>query len=330
VQEALMLLEVKNLSKNYRVAKGGMLRRTTDVLKAVDDVSFQIEAGETLGLVGESGSGKSTIGQMLLLQTPQSAGTILFEGESMAVLQRSFRKNLMGKIQVVFQDPYDSLNPKMRVADIVAEPLRNLRRNSAREVDEIVANVIEKVGLRREDLRKFPHQFSGGQRQRIGIARAISVNPKFIVLDEPVSALDVSVQAQIINLLVDIQREFQIAYLFISHNLAIVEHVANRVAVLYLGKIVEVLNSSDLSLKAVHPYTRALIDAIPVPDPMDVKADAVLKGEIPSAMQLPPGCRFNSRCEHAQQRCFDEEPLLDDLGDGHQVACHRHLFLRQA
>jgi oligopeptide/dipeptide ABC transporter ATP-binding protein len=325
-----MLLEVKNLSKNYRVAKGGMLRRTTDVLKAVDDVSFQIEAGETLGLVGESGSGKSTIGQMLLLQTPQSAGTILFEGESMAVLQRSFRKNLMGKIQVVFQDPYDSLNPKMRVADIVAEPLRNLRRNSAREVDEIVANVIEKVGLRREDLRKFPHQFSGGQRQRIGIARAISVNPKFIVLDEPVSALDVSVQAQIINLLVDIQREFQIAYLFISHNLAIVEHVANRVAVLYLGKIVEVLNSRDLSLKAVHPYTRALIDAIPVPDPMDVKADAVLKGEIPSAMQLPPGCRFNSRCEHAQQRCFEEEPLLDDLGDGHQVACHRHLFLRQA
>ena len=325
-----MLLEVKNLSKNYRVAKGGMLRRTADVLKAVDDVSFQIEAGETLGLVGESGSGKSTIGQMLLLQTPQSAGTILFEGESMAVLQRSFRKNLMGKIQVVFQDPYDSLNPKMRVADIVAEPLRNLRSNSAREVDEIVANVIEKVGLRREDLRKFPHQFSGGQRQRIGIARAISVNPKFIVLDEPVSALDVSVQAQIINLLVDIQREFQIAYLFISHNLAIVEHVANRVAVLYLGKIVEVLNSRDLSLKAVHPYTRALIDAIPVPDPMDVKADAVLKGEIPSAMQLPPGCRFNSRCEHAQQRCFDEEPLLDDLGDGHQVACHRHLFLRQA
>lgn len=325
-----MLLEVKNLSKNYRVAKGGMLRRTADVLKAVDDVSFQIEAGETLGLVGESGSGKSTIGQMLLLQTSQSAGTILFEGESMAVLQRSFRKNLMGKIQVVFQDPYDSLNPKMRVADIVAEPLRNLRRNSAREVDEIVANVIEKVGLRREDLRKFPHQFSGGQRQRIGIARAISVNPKFIVLDEPVSALDVSVQAQIINLLVEIQREFQIAYLFISHNLAIVEHVANRVAVLYLGKIVEVLNSRDLSLKAVHPYTRALIDAIPVPDPMDVKADAVLKGEIPSAMQLPPGCRFNSRCEHAQQRCFDEEPLLDDLGDGHQVACHRHLFLRQA
>ena len=325
-----MLLEVKTLSKNYRVTKGGMLRRTTDVLKAVDDVSFQIEAGETLGLVGESGSGKSTIGQMLLLQTLQSAGTILFEGESMAVLQRSFRKNLMGKIQVVFQDPYDSLNPKMRVADIVAEPLRNLRRNSAREVDEIVANVIEKVGLRREDLRKFPHQFSGGQRQRIGIARAISVNPKFIVLDEPVSALDVSVQAQIINLLVEIQREFQIAYLFISHNLAIVEHVANRVAVLYLGKIVEVLNSRDLSLKAVHPYTRALIDAIPVPDPMDVKADAVLKGEIPSAMQLPHGCRFNSRCEYAQQRCFDEEPRLDDLGDGHQVACHRHLFLRQA
>jgi oligopeptide/dipeptide ABC transporter ATP-binding protein len=325
-----MLLEVKNLSKNYRVAKGGMLRRTIDVLKAVDDVSFQIEAGETLGLVGESGSGKSTIGQMLLRQTPQSAGTILFDGESLAVLQRSFRKNLMGKIQVVFQDPYDSLNPKMRIADIVAEPLRNLRRSSAREIDEIVATVIEKVGLRREDLRKFPHQFSGGQRQRIGIARAISVNPKFIVLDEPVSALDVSVQAQIINLLVDIQREFQIAYLFISHNLAIVEHVANRVAVLYLGKIVEVLNSGDLSLKAVHPYTRALIDAIPVPDPMDVKADAVLKGEIPSAMRLPPGCRFNSRCEHAQQRCFDEEPPLDDLGDGHHVACHRHLFLRKA
>jgi len=322
-----MLLEVQDLTKHYRIARGGILNRATDVLKAVDGVSFHVAAGETLGLVGESGSGKSTVGQMLLLQTLPTSGSVVFDGESQEYLRRNFRKSLMGKMQVVFQDPYDSLNPKMRVADIVAEPLRNLGGKSREEIVEAVGVVIEKVGLRREDLRKFPHQFSGGQRQRIGVARAISVNPKFIVLDEPVSALDVSVQAQIVNLLVEIKREFQIAYLFISHNLAIVEHIADRVAVMYLGKIVEVLGSGDLHHRAVHPYTRALIAAVPLPDPRNVKFDTVLKGEIPSAMRLPAGCRFNARCEHAQQRCFQDEPVLEDLGEGHHVACHFRLTI---
>jgi oligopeptide/dipeptide ABC transporter ATP-binding protein len=325
-----MLLEVRDLRKHYRVARGGLLSRASDVLKAVDGVSFQIEAGETLGLVGESGSGKSTIGQMLLLQTPRTAGSVLFDGQDLEVMRRDYRRNLMGKIQVVFQDPYDSLNPKMRVGDIVAEPIRNQGRKTGKQINEAVAAVIEKVGLRPEDVRKFPHQFSGGQRQRIGIARAISVNPKFIVLDEPVSALDVSVQAQIINLLVDIQREFQIAYLFISHNLAAVEHVSDRVAILYRGKIVEVLKSDDLNREAMHPYTRALIDAIPVPDPMRITFSAVLKGEIAGITNLPRGCRFNPRCEYAEGRCFEDEPPLEDLGNGHYVACHRRLLFMRA
>lgn len=318
-----MLLEVRNLTKHYTVSRGGFLGRKA-TLKAVDGVSFDIAAGETLGLVGESGSGKSTIGQMLLSQTSRTSGEVRFEGQELEVLRRNYRANLMGKIQVVFQDPYDSLNPKMRVGDIVAEPLRNQGILSAADVDQRVNAVIEKVGLRQADMRKFAHQFSGGQRQRIGIARAISVRPRFIVMDEPVSALDVSVQAQVINLLTEIQREYGIAYLFISHNLAVVEHLAHRVAILYLGRVVEVLASQDLNVRAVHPYTRSLIDAIPVPDPEQVRADIRLQGEIPSAMDLPPGCAFHARCGHAQDRCRSEAPALVSLNAGHQVACHFH------
>ncbi len=315
-----MLVDVKNLSKHYPAPAvlGGGKR----LLRAVDGVSFSIAAGETLGLVGESGSGKSTIGQMLLMQTTPSGGSISFEGEDLGELARDYKRRLMGKMQLVFQDPYDSLNPKMRVRDIIAEPLQNMGKFSRQEIDDKVRAVIEKVGLRMDDLQKYPHQFSGGQRQRIGIARALSVDPRFIVLDEPVSALDVSIQAQVINLMVDIQRSTQIAYLFISHNLAVVEHICHRIAILYLGRIVEVLPTAQLHGPLVHPYTRALVDSIPVPDPRRVRQRLALKGEIPDPMNQPAGCRFNPRCIHAHGPCFDQVPELEDTGGGHLMACH--------
>ena len=317
------MIEVTDLKKYYRLSGMPWLGGRPGTLKAVDGVSFQIAAGETLGLVGESGSGKSTVGQMLLMQTPPTEGSIRFDGTEIQDLGKGAADVLKGKVQVVFQDPYDSLNPRMRVRDIIAEPLRNLKQFSAQEIRSKVDGVIQRVGLRVDDLAKFPHQFSGGQRQRIGIARAISVNPKFVVLDEPVSALDVSVQAQVINLLLEIQQQHQIAYLFISHNLAIVEHVCDRVVILYLGKVAEILATDDLHQQKLHPYTRALIDSIPVPDPARVKATVPLQGEIPDPMNLPTGCRFSPRCAMAQGVCREREPALTDLGGGHWMACHR-------
>jgi oligopeptide/dipeptide ABC transporter ATP-binding protein len=321
------MIEVVDLSKHYRVA-----RRWGDgkgsVVKAVDGVSFQVRAGEALGLVGESGSGKSTLGQMLLLQTPQTAGRIVFEGREIRCDDRASLDAVKGAMQVVFQDPYDSLNPRMRVRDIIAEPLRNLGRIDERQIARRIEAVTEQVGLRVEDLVKFPHQFSGGQRQRIGIARALSVQPRFIVLDEPVSALDVSVQAQVVNLLMSVRRHHGIAYLFISHNLAIVEHVCDRVVILYLGKIVEVLGTPQLHSEPLHPYTRALIDAIPVPDPTQAGAVTPLPGEIPDPMNLPAGCRFSPRCALATERCRREEPVLTSMGGEHWMACHRSAELR--
>ena len=317
------MIEVTDLKKHYWLSGMPWLGGRPGTLKAVDGVSFQIAAGETLGLVGESGSGKSTVGQMLLMQTPPTEGSIRFDGTEIQDLGKGAADVLKGKVQVVFQDPYDSLNPRMRVRDIIAEPLRNLKQFSAQEIRSKVDAVIQRVGLRVDDLTKFPHQFSGGQRQRIGIARAISVNPKFVVLDEPVSALDVSVQAQVINLLLEIQQQHQIAYLFISHNLAIVEHVCDRVVILYLGKVAEILATDDLHQQKLHPYTRALIDSIPVPDPARVKATVPLQGEIPDPMNLPTGCRFSPRCAMAQGVCREREPALTDLGGGHWMACHR-------
>ena len=317
------MIEVTDLKKHYWLSGMPWLGGRPGTLKAVDGVSFQIAAGETLGLVGESGSGKSTVGQMLLMQTPPTEGSIRFDGTEIQDLGKGAADVLKGKVQVVFQDPYDSLNPRMRVRDIIAEPLRNLKQFSAQELRSKVDAVIQRVGLRVDDLAKFPHQFSGGQRQRIGIARAISVNPKFVVLDEPVSALDVSVQAQVINLLLEIQQQHQIAYLFISHNLAIVEHVCVRVVILYLGKVAEILATDDLHQQKLHPYTRALIDSIPVPDPARVKATVPLQGEIPDPMNLPTGCRFSPRCAMAQGVCREREPALTDLGGGHWMACHR-------
>ena len=317
------MIEVTDLKKHYWLSGMPWLGGRPGTLKAVDGVSFQIAAGETLGLVGESGSGKSTVGQMLLMQTPPTEGSIRFDGTEIQDLGKGAADVLKGKVQVVFQDPYDSLNPRMRVRDIIAEPLRNLKQFSVQEIRSKVDGVIQRVGLRVDDLAKFPHQFSGGQRQRIGIARAISVNPKFVVLDEPVSALDVSVQAQVINLLLEIQQQHQIAYLFISHNLAIVEHVCDRVVILYLGKVAEILATDDLHQQKLHPYTRALIDSIPVPDPARVKATVPLQGEIPDPMNLPTGCRFSPRCAMAQGVCREREPALTDLGGGHWMACHR-------
>jgi oligopeptide/dipeptide ABC transporter ATP-binding protein len=317
------MIEVNNLKKHYRLPGTQWLGAKPGLLKAVDGVSFSIQAGETLGLVGESGSGKTTLGQMLLMQTSPTEGRIRFEGNDVQGLAGAGRDAMKGKVQVVFQDPYDSLNPRMRVRDIIAEPLRNLRQGSAQDIMDRVEAVTQRVGLRVDDLVKFPHQFSGGQRQRIGIARAISVNPKFVVLDEPVSALDVSVQAQVINLLMEIQEQHQIAYLFISHNLAIVEHICDRVLILYLGKVVEILKVDDLHQSGLHPYTRALIDSIPIPDPARVKAGIPLHGEIPDPMNLPTGCRFSPRCVMAQGMCHEREPELTDMGAGHWMACHR-------
>ena len=321
------MIELRQLSKHYRVAGGSWFGGGSNTVKAVDGVSFSIGAGETVGLVGESGSGKSTIGQMILMQTVPTSGQIVFEGTKIQSLGKEALAVLRGKVQVVFQDPYDSLNPRMRVRDILAEPLRSLQRHSAAQIDDAVVAVIERVGLGVQDLDKYPHQFSGGQRQRIGIARAISVNPRFIVLDEPVSALDVSVQAQVINLLMQIQQEHRIAYLFISHNLAIVEHVCERVVILYLGKVVEILRCDDLHRVSLHPYTRALIESIPVPDPSRIQASTPIPGEMPDPMNLPAGCRFNSRCSLAQAVCRTLEPELSNVGSDHWMACHRHAEL---
>lgn len=321
------MIELRQLSKHYRVAGGSWFGGGSNTVKAVDGVSFSIGAGETVGLVGESGSGKSTIGQMILMQTVPTSGQIVFEGTKIQSLGKEALAVLRGKVQVVFQDPYDSLNPRMRVRDILAEPLRSLQRHSAAQIDDAVVAVIERVGLGVQDLDKYPHQFSGGQRQRIGIARAISVNPRFIVLDEPVSALDVSVQAQVINLLMQIQQEHRIAYLFISHNLAIVEHVCERVVILYLGKVVEILRCDDLHRVSLHPYTRALIESIPVPDPSRIQASTPIPGEMPDPMNLPAGCRFSSRCSLAQAVCRTLEPELSSVGSDHWMACHRHAEL---
>lgn len=322
------MIEVNNLKKHYRISGFQWLGGTPKTLKAVDGVSFNIAAGETLGLVGESGSGKSTLGQMLLMQTSPTAGSIRFDGIEIQGLGKDAAHLLKGKVQVVFQDPYDSLNPRMRVREVIAEPLRNLNQFTEVQITDKINALIERVGLRVDDLAKYPHQFSGGQRQRIGIARAISVNPKFIVLDEPVSALDVSVQAQVINLLMELQQQHRIAYLFISHNLAIVEHVCDRVIILYLGKVVEILNTGDLHQPCLHPYTRALIDSIPVPDPARVKAGIPLQGDIPDPMNLPSGCRFSPRCDWARGVCHEREPDLTDLGGGHWMACHRSAELQ--
>ncbi len=314
------VLEVRGLKKHFRV-RTGLLRRPAMVL-AVDGVSFTIAAAETLGLVGESGCGKSTVGKLILRLIDPSAGEIHLDGERVDQLSRADMRRCRRNLQIVFQDPYSSLNPRMRARAIVAEPLRNFSELTRAEIEAEVATLFDKVGLRRDQMNRFPHEFSGGQRQRLVIARALALRPKLIVCDEPVSALDVSVQAQVINLLADLQRDFGVAYLFIAHDLAVVEHISHRVAVMYLGRVVELAEKHALFASPQHPYTEALLSAVPVPDPKSKPARIILQGDVPSPINPPPGCTFHTRCPYAEPRCRVETPAIREVRPGHFVSCH--------
>ena len=321
--EEKVLLEVKNLKKYFPV-KAGVFRKTVGYLKAVDDISFYIKEKETLGLVGESGSGKTTTGLTILRLEEPTAGEIRFEGKNILSLNKKELKKLRRDMQIIFQDPYSSLNPRMMVADIVGEPLNvhKLVRNK-KERNEKIRELLESVGLTAEHMKRYPHEFSGGQRQRIGIARALAVNPKLIIADEPVSALDVSIQAQVINIMQDLQRDLGLTYLFIAHDLCVVKHISDRVAVMYLGRIVEIANKKDLFSNPLHFYTQSLMSAIPVPNPIYKKKRIILEGDVPSSVNLPAGCRFHPRCPKAMDICREKEPVFKDYdSNGHYVACH--------
>jgi oligopeptide/dipeptide ABC transporter ATP-binding protein len=316
------LLSVRNLSKHYE-RKGGVFGTAKGVVKAVDDVSFDVFAGETLGLVGESGCGKTTTGRAILRLIEPTAGAVTYEGQDVLGLDGSSMRALRRKMQIIFQDPFSSLNPRMSIGAIVREGLTIHRIAEGAEADTRVRRLLDEVGLRPEYAHRYPHEFSGGQRQRVGIARALSVEPRFIVCDEPVSALDVSVQAQVINLLQDLQRDRGLAYLFIAHDLSVVEHIANRVAVMYLGHIVELAGARDLYREPLMPYTQALLSAVPVPDPAAKRDRIVLQGDVPSPANPPPGCVFHPRCHHPKKdlACTRIVPPLEEKAPGHFVAC---------
>ena len=316
------LLEVKNLKKHFPL-KGGFLGRVSAHVRAVDGVSFSIRQGETLALVGELGCGKSTVGKAILRLFAATDGAVVLDGRRIDNLRTRELRPLRRKVQVVFQDPFSSLNPRMRVRDLLAEPIRNFRlAETEAEIDQRVALLMDKVRLPRDAVSRWPHEFSGGQRQRIGIARALAAEPDLIVCDEAVSALDVSVKAQIVNLLQDLQRELGLAVLFISHDLGIVEHIAHRVAVMYLGRIVELADKRALFAKPQHPYTEALLSAVPVPDPTVQSRRIILQGDLPSPIKPPQGCHFHTRCRYAEARCRVETPLMREVAPGHLAACH--------
>ncbi|MGE5572886.1 MAG: ABC transporter ATP-binding protein [Bacteroidota bacterium] len=317
-----VLLEVKDLVKHFPITKGIVISKKVGAVKAVDGVSFFIKHGETLGLVGESGCGKSTTGRLILRLIEATSGEITFEGRNVLKLGREEMRELRKDMQIIFQDPYASLNPRMTVGDIVGEPMEIHRIARGKEKDKRVRELLEVVGLSPLHARRYPHEFSGGQRQRIGVARALAVNPKLIICDEPVSALDVSIQAQVINLLQDLQREFGLTYLFIAHDLSVVKHISDRVAVMYLGKIVELAAKHELYSNPQHPYTEALLSAVPIPDPTRKKQRIILEGDVPSPINPPSGCRFHTRCRYAQEVCSIEDPAFVDIGDDHFVACH--------
>ncbi|MEK6711486.1 MAG: dipeptide ABC transporter ATP-binding protein [Nitrospinota bacterium] len=315
------LLEVKNLVKYFPV-RGGVFSQVRAHVRAVDGVSFAVAKGETLGLVGESGCGKSTTGRAVLRLIEPTSGEVIFQGQDVLALDREQMRKLRRKMQIIFQDPYASLNPRMTVGSIVGEPLAIHHIAKGKEREDQVAALLHRVGLRPEHMRRYPHEFSGGQRQRIGIARALALNPDLIIADEPVSALDVSIQAQIINLLEDLQKEFGIAYVLIAHDLAVVQHISDRIAVMYLGKIVETAAADDLVMSPKHPYTEALLSAVPVPDPKVKKKRMILRGDVPSPVNPPPGCRFHTRCPYKEDLCAQEEPPMREILPGHYSACH--------
>lgn len=315
------LLEVKNLKKYFPV-KSGLLNRTVGQVKAVDDISLSIHAGETFGLVGESGSGKSTVGRSIVRLVEKTSGDIIFDGYDLYNIPPQELRKLRPRLQLIFQDPYSSLNPRVRIGDAIGEALLDHGLAKQGEVRDIVKSLLEACGLSIYHIDRYPHEFSGGQRQRIGIARALALNPDFIIADEPVSALDVSIQAQMINLFGKLQRERGLAYLFISHDLSVVAHLCTRIGVMYLGQVVETGSRDDLFLRPLHPYTKALLSAVPIPKPKMKRERIILKGDIPSPANPPTGCKFHTRCPFAVERCQFEQPVMRHVNGDHYVACH--------
>ena len=319
-----VLLSVQNLKMHFPITRGIILQRQVGSIKAVDGITFDLMRGETLGLVGESGCGKSTTGRAILQLYEPTAGEVVFEGQDLTDINSGDLRRMRRRMQMIFQDPYASLNPRMTVGSIVGEPLEVHKiGGSRREQQQRVQELLEIVGLNPYFINRYPHEFSGGQRQRIGVARALAVNPSFIVCDEPISALDVSIQAQVINLLEDLQSELGLTYLFIAHDLSVVRHISDRIAVMYLGKIVELADREELYENPLHPYTQALLSAVPIPDPQVEKKRQriILEGDVPSPAEPPTGCNFNTRCPQVMDICRQYEPSFTDVGDGHRVAC---------
>jgi peptide/nickel transport system ATP-binding protein/oligopeptide transport system ATP-binding protein len=312
---------LRGLKKHFPLHRG-VLGRVAGHVHAVDGIDLTIAPGETLGMVGESGCGKSTVGKVILKLLEPTAGRILVEGTDITDLSPAEMRPYRREMQVIFQDPYSSLNPRLNAGEIVGEPLDNYGLAHGAEKRDRVAQLFRRVGLRPEQMARYPHEFSGGQRQRLGIARALALNPRLIIGDEPVSALDVSVQAQVVNLLMDLQQEFKLSYLFIAHDLAVVEHISHRIAVMYLGRIVELTDTRSLFTSPQHPYTEALLSAVPVPDPTVKRTRIILKGDVPSPIRPPPGCHFHTRCPYAEARCRVESPPLQEVRPGHWAACH--------